>query len=86
MWFCLPLPVMLVSFEFIKLNIKAPFGFFLGNLCSLNTFVKSILEELAGCKKGSLHFNKIPNVLQAYSEICIFCLLKFFPSEAVNED
>ena len=48
------------------------------------------LEELAArnLSKVSLHFNKIPNflrqVLQAYSEICIFCVLKNCPPEAVN--
>ena len=40
--------------------------------------------------KVSLHFNKIPNslrqVLQTYSEICIFCVLKNCPPEAVSED
>ena len=40
--------------------------------------------------KVSLHFNKIPNflrqVLQAYSEICIFCVLKNCPPEAFGEE
>ena len=51
------------------------------------------LEELQAARnfsKVSLHFNKIPNflrqVLQAYSEICIFCVLKNCPPGAVNED
>ena len=41
------------------------------------------LEELQAARnfsKVSLHFNKIPNslrqVLQTYSEICIFCVLQ----------
>ena len=47
------------------------------------------LEELQAARnfsKVSLHFNKIPNVLQAYSEICIFCVLKNCPPDAVSED
>ena len=40
--------------------------------------------------KVPLHFNKIPNilrqVLQGYSEICIFCVLRNCAPEAVSED
>ena len=52
------------------------------------------LEELQTARKFSkvsLHFNKIPNslrqVLQTYSEICIFlCATKNSPPEAVDKD
>ena len=51
------------------------------------------LEELQATRyfsKVSLDINKIPNslrqVLPAYSEICIFCVLKNGPTEAVDKD
>ena len=51
------------------------------------------LEELQATRyfsKVSLDINKIPNslrqVLPAYSEICIFCVLKNGPPEAVGKD
>ena len=52
------------------------------------------LEELQvtrNVSKVSLYFNKIPNslrqVLQTYSEICIFlCATKNSPPEAVDKD
>ena len=100
MWFCLPLSVILFSFEFIKLSTKRPFDF-----CSeidiieiqlLETFETklwktSIFRRVAGCKKFlkvSHHFNKIPNSLrQEYSEICIFlCAAKKSLPEAVSKD
>ena len=50
------------------------------------------LEELQTARKFSkvsLHFNKIPNsfrqVLQTYSEICIFLCYKKCPPEAVGK-
>ena len=48
------------------------------------------LQVARNFSKVSLHFNKIPNslkqVLQIYSEICIFCVLKKSPLEVVGED
>ena len=51
------------------------------------------LEEFQAAinfSKASHHFNKIPNslrqILQIYSEICIFCVPQKSPPEAVNED
>ena len=51
------------------------------------------LEELQAARnflKVSLHFNNIPNslrqIFQAYSEICIFCVLQKSPPEAVGKD
>ena len=51
------------------------------------------LEEFQAAinfSKVSHHFNKIPNslrqILQIYSEICIFCVPQKSPPEAVNED
>ena len=100
--FVLPLPAILVSFEFIKVSVIGTFWFLLGNWCFkmqlLETFVKNcvrpaFLEQLQAARnlsKISLHFNKIPNslrqVLQTYSEICIFCVLpKKSLSEAVSK-
>ena len=73
-----------------KTQHKATFQFLLGNWCYLNSVIRSlskklwktsILEELAGCKKFSLHFNKIPNFF--YEKFCrhiqkyaFFCVLK----------
>ena len=66
---------------------------------SEETFVKNcgkpvFLEQLQAARnfsKISLHFNKIPNslrqVLQTYSEICIFLYAaKKSPPEAVSKD
>ena len=91
-WFCLSLPVILVSFEFIKLDIKAPFSFYYEidvlKIQLSETFEKKcgrtiFLEELQAARNFSnfsLHFNKISNslrqVLQTYSEICIFVYYK----------
>ena len=68
MWFCLPLSVILFSFEFEKLSTKRPFDF-----CSeidvieiqlLETFETklwktSIFRRVAGCNNFSLDFNDI---------------------------
>ena len=52
-----------------------------------------VLEELQTVRnfsKASLDFNKIPNtvrqVLRTCSELCVFCVLKNCPPEAVGED
>ena len=90
MWFCLSLPAILVSFEFKKVSIIATFWFlfFVLKMQLSETFVKNcgrpvFLEQLQTVRnfsKISLHFNKIPNslrqVLQTYSEMCIFCVLQ----------
>ena len=48
------------------------------------------LETARNFSKVSLHFNKIPNtlrqILQVYSEICIFCVLQKSPPEAVGKN
>ena len=90
MRFCLSLPVILVSFEFIKVSIIGTLWFLLGycrNVLKIQlseTYEKKFwrpvfLEESQAARnfsKVSLHFNKIPRflrqVLQTYSEICIF--------------
>ena len=81
MWFCLPLSVMLVSFEFIKLSIKAPLKKNCGRPVFLEEFQTAIIFS-----KFSRHFNKIPSslreFLQIYSEICIFCVPQKTPSRS----
>ena len=66
----------------------------------LETFLKNcvrpaFLEQLQAARnlsKISMHFNKIPNslrqVMQTYSEICIFCVLqkKIFQKQSANID
>ena len=92
MWFCLSFPVILVSFEFIKVSIKSPLGFCyeidvlklqLSETFEKNCGKPSFVEELQAARnfsKVSLHFNKIPNSLrqvwQTYSEIRIFSVLQ----------
>ena len=43
-------------------------------------FLEVLLQAARNFSKVSLHFNKIPNslrqVLQTYSEICLFCVLQ----------
>ena len=79
------------SFEFVKVSIRHLLDFvrklmYLKYSCQ-KTLKKScgrpiFLEELQAARNFSrvfLHFNKIPNssrqILQAYLEICIFCVL-----------
>ena len=94
MWFCLSLPVILVSFELKKLSIKALLGVL--KIQFSETFEKklwktSIFRRVArSFSKVFLHFNKISNslrqVLHTYSEIGIFCVPQKSPPEAVIED
>ena len=56
---------------------------FFSNICQSCGSVPKIFTRVPGCKnfsKVSLHFNKMPNslrqVLQMYSETCIFCVVQ----------
>ena len=79
MWFSLSLPIILVSFEFITISIIGTFCLLLGNWCSYNSVVRNLWKNILK-DQVFLHFDKIPNyfrqVLQIYSEICIFCVLQ----------
>ena len=74
-FFELVFPVILVSFQFIKVSIKMQ----LSEICEKNCGRPVFLEELQAARnflKVFLHFNKITyslvQVLQTYSEMCIF--------------
>ena len=89
MWFCLPLPVILVlnswnsakkhllvsvrKLMFFKYSCQRP----LKKNCGRPVFLEEF-QTTINFSKVSLHFNKIPNssrqVLQIYSQICIFCV------------
>ena len=87
----LSLPVILVSFEFMNVSIIGTFLFLLGNWCSENTIVRKLGKKVAenqyfskSCRLQEM-FQRIPcslikflirQVLQTYSEICIFCVLQ----------
>ena len=57
--------------------------------CGKTVFLEE-LQAAINVSKVSLHFNKISNssrqVLQTYSEICIFCVSQKSPPEAASED
>ena len=84
MWFYLSLPVIFVSFEFIKVSLKAPFGFCweidVLKIQLPETFEKNCGRKERNFSKFSLHFKKIPNslrqVLQTYSGLWIFVYYK----------
>ena len=90
MWFSLSLPITLVSFEFITNSIIGTFCLLLGNWCSYNSVVRNLWKNILK-DQVFLHFDKIPNyfrqILQIYSEICIFlCATKKCSPEAVGKD
>ena len=70
---------------FLKYSCQKP----LKKNCGRPVFIDK-LKAARNASKVSLHSNKISNflrqILQAYSEICIFCVLKNCPTEAVSED
>ena len=72
---------------FLKCSCQKP----LNKNCERPVFLEELQAAARNFSKVSLHFNKIPNslrqVLQTYSEICIFlCAAKKSPAEAVSKD
>ena len=70
---------------FLKCSCQKP----LKKNCGRRVFLEE-LQAAINFLKVSQHFNKIPNslrqVLQTYSEICIFCVLQKSPPEPVSKD
>ena len=61
----------------------------LGKNCGRPVFLEEF-QTATTLSKVSLHFKKIPNsvrqVLEIYSEVCIFCVPQKRPPEAVSKD